>query len=44
MGDTATRADRAHARKLERVTRDLYATRCRLDYLSVLGLMDKRSR
>lgn len=39
--DYATRADQAHARKLARVETMLYPTRCRLDYLSVLELMDR---
>ncbi len=41
MGDTAHRADMAHARKLARVEATYYPTRCRLDYLSVLELMDR---
>lgn len=39
--DYATRADQVHARKLARVEALLYPTRCRLDYMSILELMDR---
>lgn len=41
MGDVATRADALHAEKVRRAIAVMYPERCRLDYLTVLALMER---